>query len=327
MTRLPLLSLLFAGLAYGGAPPAPAPAPTDPPPAVFHWQPGPAPITLGHELELALPAEYIYLGGAEAKTLMEKLGSFHNENLLGVVASKNEQDDWVVVIRYEDEGFIKDSEKIDADELLKAIREGTEEANTERTQHGFPALKIDGWSEQPRYEQSLHHLVWALLVSSTDGTSVNYNTRVLGRKGYVSLNLVTDPAKLAAHKPNATKLLAATTFKKGSRYEDFNSKTDKVAEYGLMGLILGGAGLGAAKLVKIGLLAKFGKVLIGLLVAGKKLIVLLFVGIWVGVKKLFGVKTPPAQASNASAPPSSTPPPSKNDDQLPPTGTGGPPAT
>ena len=32
-----------------------------------------------------------------------------------------------------------------------------------------------------------------------------------------------------------------------------------VAEYGLAGLILGGAGLGAAKLVKLGILAKFGK--------------------------------------------------------------------
>ena len=57
-------------------------------------------------------------------------------------------------------------------------------------------------------------------------------------------------------------MLAATTFKTGARYEDFDKKTDKVAEYGLMGLILGGAGLGGAKVVKVGLLAACFKFLI-----------------------------------------------------------------
>jgi len=327
MKGLMLVSLLATGVAWAGkaAPaPTPAPAPDDkaPPPPMFHWTAGPAPINLGHELDLALPADYVYLGGLEAKTLMEKVGSLYNDDLLGVVASKNEQEDWLVVIRYQEEGFVKDTEKIDADELLKTIREGQEEANAERVKRGFSALKIDGWSEAPHYESAVHHLVWALLVSAPDGTSVNYNTRILGRKGHVSLNLVTDPAKLAVHKINASKLLAATTFKTGARYEDFNSKTDKVAEYGLMGLILGGAGLGAAKLVKIGLLAKFGKGLIALLIAGKKLVVLLFVGIWVGIKKILGIKRPPKPTANASAPP-----PANKDDQLPPTGTGGGPPT
>ena len=333
MKGLMLVSLLASGVAWAGkaAAPAPAPAPAAapddkaaPPPPMFHWTAGPAPINLGHELDLALPADYVYLGGLEAKTLMEKVGSLYNDDLLGVVASKNEQEDWLVVIRFQEEGFVKDTEKIDADELLKAIREGQDEANTERVKRGFTALKIDGWSEAPHYEPSVHHLVWALLVSAPDGTSVNYNTRILGRKGHVSLNLVTDPAKLAVHKINASKLLAATTFKTGARYEDFNSKTDKVAEYGLMGLILGGAGLGAAKLVKIGLLAKFGKGLIALLIAGKKLVVLFFVGIWVGIKKILGIKSAPkATTTNASAPP----PPANKDDQLPPTGTGGGPPT
>src|SRR5579871_5325060 len=107
MKGITLLSLLVSGAAFAGAPPKSAPPapPADDkaPPPMFHWTAGPAPISLGHQLDVALPAEYVYLGGTEAKTLMEKLGSFHNENLLGVVASKNEQEDWVVVIRYEDE--------------------------------------------------------------------------------------------------------------------------------------------------------------------------------------------------------------------------------
>lgn len=43
-------------------------------------------------------------------------GSFHNENLLGMVVSKEEKAPWAVVIRYDDEGYIKDDEKLDAQE-------------------------------------------------------------------------------------------------------------------------------------------------------------------------------------------------------------------
>jgi len=70
-------------------------------------------------------------------------------------------------------------------------------------------------------------------VSTDDGKSLNFNTRILGRRGYVSINLVTEPELLARFKPEAATLLGATTFSSGSRYEDFNEKTDKVAEYGL----------------------------------------------------------------------------------------------
>lgn len=48
-------------------------------------------------------------------------------------------------------------------------------------------------------------------------------------------------------------ILPKLTVKSGERYEDFNASTDKISEYGLTGLILGGAGLAVAK--KVGLLA------------------------------------------------------------------------
>ncbi len=317
-----LLATTVAGATKPASPPAPAPAAGNeaaaPAPAApqFKWTEGPSKVNLGNELQLDLPGEYLYLGMPQAADLMRKFGSFYNENLLGVVVSKNEADDWIVVIRYEAEGYIKDDEKIDKDELLKAIKEGTEEANKERVKQGFKALRIDGWSEPPAYRKEVHHMVWALLVSDDDGASVNYNTRVLGRRGYVSLNLVTNPKFLEQHRPVAVKLLAATQFGKGARYEDFDkSKGDKVAEYGLAGLILGGAGLGAAKLVKLGLLAKFGKFFILLFAKGGKLIVLLFAGIAAGIAKLFGLRkkdddlppSDPSPPAAGSGPPSDPP--------------------
>ncbi|HET9932032.1 MAG TPA: DUF2167 domain-containing protein [Polyangiaceae bacterium] len=258
-----------------------------PPP---EWQPGPRTVNLGHDIKVELPADYMYLPPAEAKKALEKGGSFHNDAVLGLLASVKPSDDWFVVLQYEDSGYVKDDEKLDADELLSSMREAVKDSNEERVKRGFKPLALDGWSEPPRYEKAQHHMVWALIVSDPDGKSVNFNTRVLGRRGYVSLNLVTAPESLATYKSNATTLLAATHFDSGARYEDFNEKTDKVAEYGLTGLILAGAGLGAAKLVKIGLLAKFWKVLIGIIIAGKKAIVLAVLAIGGAIKKFFGSK-------------------------------------
>lgn len=296
-----LVALLVPSAALA-APPAKKPAPAataapsasaaaDAPPVPkpeFAWREGPQKVELGHDLDVDLPEQYAFLGLPDAKRLMEKNGNFHNENLLGVVVSTKETASWFVTLRYEEAGYIKDDEKIDADELLKVIKEGTEEANKERVARGFDALHVTGWLDPPKYDKAAHHLVWALNASSAKGASVNYQTRVLGRRGFLALTLVTNPAEFAGDKPEAGMLLGVTHYRSGSRYEDFVAGKDKVAEYGLMGLVLGGAGFGAAKLVKVGLLAKFGKGLLAILVAGKKAIVALFVGAAALLKRLFG---------------------------------------
>jgi uncharacterized membrane-anchored protein len=271
------------------AEPTAAPAePAQPSP----WQMGPKRVDLGNDIAIELPAAYAFLPKAESAQLLEKNGSFHHEDLLGLVAGGDLSGDWFVVLRYEAEGYIKDDEEVDGAELLDSLREGTDAANEERKQKGFPALALDGWSDAPHYDKAKHHLIWGLIVSDPEGKSVNYNTRILGRRGFISLNLVTDPARLAEFKPHATALLGSTAFAQGARYEDFDEKNDKVAEYGLAGLVMAGAGLGAAKLVKLGLLAKFSKVIIAALIAGKKFIVIGLIALGVAVKKLFGGKQP-----------------------------------
>jgi uncharacterized membrane-anchored protein len=222
----------------------------------FHWVAGPQPIDLAHDISLKLPERHSFLGDDEAKQLLERLGNFHNGNVLGVVASNDPRATWYVTIRYDEQGYVKDMGAIDSDELLSALKNGTEEANKERRAHGFKALRVTGWSEAPQYDRTLHRLVWALRASSDDGDSVNFNTRLLGRKGIVSLDLVCDPAELVADKPEVAALLEGTAFKAGARYEDFDSRMDRIAQYGLAGPILAGAGIGAARVVKMGLLAR-----------------------------------------------------------------------
>jgi uncharacterized membrane-anchored protein len=268
------------------------------------WQEGPRHVALGHDVSIDIPEHYAFLERDPAAKLLEKNGSLYNDNLLGLVVGIRPEDDWFVVIRFDAEGYIKDDEKIDADEILKAIREGQEEANAERQKRGFSALQIGGWQEPPHYEKAAHHLVWGLKVNSSNGDAINYNTRILGRKGYVALNLVTDAAKLATQRTHATVLLSHTSFDAGARYEDFDSKNDKVAEYGLGGLVLAGAGLTAVKLVKIGLLAKFWKIIIVALVAGKKFLIIGLLALGAMFKNLVGKKKPVAPSPpSPGAPP------------------------
>ncbi|MES1186713.1 MAG: DUF2167 domain-containing protein [Myxococcales bacterium] len=273
-----------------GSPQDAAPAGSAAPEQRLPWQPGPKPVDLGHGIKLDLPDGFAFLAQPDAGKLMEKMGNLHNEDMLGLVVSQSDKDEYIVTIDFEDSGHIKDDESLDSKELLDSIREGEEEYNAERKKLGFNPIHAAGWDEQPHYDKQKHQLIWGLLVESSDGGSINYNTRILGRTGFVSLNLLTDKQHLAEYKPAGSLLLSKTAFEPGKRYEDFNASTDKVAEYGLAGLVLGGAGLGLAKAVKIGLLAKFGKGLIALLIAGKKAIVAAAVAAGAAIKSLFKKK-------------------------------------
>jgi uncharacterized membrane-anchored protein len=261
---------------------------------------GPQKVDAGHDVEIALPADYLFLDAPQAKRFMEKLGNLWNDDLLGVITKHDAS--WLVTVRYTEDGYVKDdeAEKMDAEEILGAIKEGTDEANKERVKRGFKGMNVLGWSEPPRYERAPHHLVWGIK-GRTDGEdedTVNFNTRVLGRKGFVALNLIDGAKTIEASKPSVAALLAATSFKSGARYADFDSKTDKIAEYGLAALVAGGAGAAALKLVKVGLLAKFGGKLLAILFAAKKAIVLGLIALGAMFKKLFGLrKAEPAVAS------------------------------
>lgn len=86
--------------------------------------------------------------------------------------------------------------------------------------------------------------------------------------------LVCDEAEMSTIVPQYQELLKGYAFKKEESYAAF-SKGDKVAEYGLTGLIVGGGLLVAAK---SGLLAKLWKPIIGGLVVIGAFLKRIFVG-------------------------------------------------
>jgi len=108
---------------------------------------------------------------------------------------------------------------------------------------------------------------------------MNYNVRLLGRSGYMSITLVEDPTKLARSKPKMQEVLNGFSYKQGKTYAEWRPG-DKIAKYGLAALVAGGAGAAAAKL---GLFAVLGK----LLAKGGKVLVLVVIALLAALKKFW----------------------------------------
>src|SRR5262249_13164281 len=154
--------------------------------------------------------------------------------------STNKQ--WSVIFEFNDIGYVKDTDKDDltknADKLLAAIKRGNAQANKERERNGNPPLEIVGWETPPRYDPTTHNLEWCIRAPSAGKAILNYNTRLLGRKGVMEVVLVVDPEDLESTLPEFRKLLTGYTFDTGQTYAEFRSG-DKVAKYGLAALVLG----------------------------------------------------------------------------------------
>lgn len=221
---------------------------------------------LGSRAEIAIPEGYTFLGAGDASKLMKYYGNLSNGSELGYIAPANQE--WFAVFEFDDVGYVKEDEKdkLDADEILKQLQEGQKAANEELTRQGYPTLNVLGWHTPPYYNAETKNLEWAIRLSSSDGSQIlNYNTKLLGRRGVMDVVLVCSEEQLAGVIPHYRSLLTGFAYKKEESYAAF-TKGDKIAEYGLVGLIAGGGLLLAAK---SGLLTKLWKpILAGILVIG-----------------------------------------------------------
>lgn len=236
-------------------------APTDGPdvPGV-EFQKGPTLGLLGDQAGVSVPEGYVFTGSAGTKRLMEMMENPVGGNELGFLAPKDLS--WFVVFEYDDTGYVKDDEKdkIDAEALLSSFKKGTEAGNKVRRERGWDTLEIVGWETPPAYNPTTHNLEWATRAKTGKGeVVVNHNIRLLGREGVMSAILVADPDQIVASADITRQMLTAGyQFNKGKTYAEFK-KGDKIAEYGLMGLMTAGAGVVA---VKSGLLGKLWKLII-----------------------------------------------------------------
>ena len=230
---------------------------------------GPATVKLLTQGQIELADGYIFVPKAEAARIMRAMGNRTGDSFVGLLLSTSDDAAWLSTLNFIAAGYVKDDDakNWNAAELLQSLKDGTEEANADRVQRGFEPIEVAGWVEAPGYDAEHQRLIWSALVRRKNGSneinsSVNYNTFALGRDGYFSLNLITGQRTIDSDKRHAHRLLAALAYNDGKRYADFNSATDRVAEYGLAALIAGAAAkkLGLFALA-FAFFAKFAKVI------------------------------------------------------------------
>jgi uncharacterized membrane-anchored protein len=282
-SRMSVLGLgaLLAGPAFAEGEPAAGSAPADNAPPELHYQSGD--IVLPNKVAtLHLGSRYRYLDPANAETMLLAWGNPDGSGTQGAIVPADTDpfagESWAVILTYVKDGHIDDSDatKIDYDDLLKDMKEGEGDENAERKKAGYSAVHTVGWAEKPSYDSTSKRLYWAkeLDFEGSKTHTLNYDVRVLGREGVLSMNAVGSMSQLEQIRGDMRPLIQVADFNSGYRYAEFNKKTDKLAEYGLGALVVGGVA------AKLGLFAKLGVFLL----AFKKILFagILAVGAFIG---------------------------------------------
>lgn len=202
----------------------------------------------GGVASLEVPESFYYLNPQNSKVVLEEIwGNPESELTLGMLfpagTTPFDGDSWGVTIEYSEEGYIRDDDaaEIDYGELLQDMKTSTREESKYRVENGYESISLVGWAEQPYYDAEQKKLYWAkeLAFGDMESNTLNYNIRVLGRKGVLVLNFIAGMSELNDIKENREVVLSMASFNPGYRYEEFDPEVDKVAAYGLGALVAG----------------------------------------------------------------------------------------
>ncbi|MFO7597271.1 MAG: DUF2167 domain-containing protein [Desulfocurvibacter africanus] len=253
--------------------------------------------------QLTLDDKYVYLDSRDTETFLTQIwdnppGS--GSNTLGMIIPTEfdplGESGWVAIIDFDPVGFVSDddAEGIDYDELMESMRKGTEEANRIRAENGYEPVHLLGWAQEPYFDSEAKKLYWAkrLKFGDSEDEVLNYNIRVLGRRGVLNLNVVASMSELGQVNGRANELLKLVSFSKGNTYAEYDSKIDKAAGYGIAGLIAGGV------LTKAG----FFKALLAGILAFKKVIIVGLIAVGSAVFSIFRRKSRKADGETKSEP-------------------------
>ena len=237
---------------------------------------------------LNVSPSYYFLSTKDAQAVLEDAwGNPPDANVLGMIfpagASPLDYDAWGATIYFSDDGYVSDDDAnaINYEELLAEIQDSQRADNEWRTNNGYDPIDLIGWAETPYYNADTHKLFWAkeLKFGDMETNTLNYDIRVLGRRGALVISFIATMNELDDIRSAAPAVLDMAQFNSGATYAEYKPGSDKKAAYGIAGLI-GGAAI--AK--KTGLLA-------ALLIFGKKFIVVILAGLaaaFGAVKRFFG---------------------------------------
>ncbi|MCW7469275.1 DUF2167 domain-containing protein [Leptospira kanakyensis] len=226
-------------------------------------------VTIGDKLATVnVPKGFKFLDAKQSQFVLHDVwGNPLNEGILGMLFKTDQSpisDNFTYAITYafSEDGYVSDSDanEINYDDLLKSMKEDISEGNEDRKKEGYPTLELVGWANKPFYDANTKKLHWAkeIKFEGDEVNTLNYNIRILGRKGILELNAISDIQKLNLVQKDIPAIIASTEFNDGEKYSDYSPGIDKLAAYGIGGLI---AGKVLAKAGFFALLLKFWKVI------------------------------------------------------------------
>ena len=237
---------------------------------------------------ITVPEGFGFLDAGQAQYVLTELwGNPADSTTLGMIVPQQHgvtrDNSWAFIVSYDEIGFVKDddAEDIDYEELLVGMKEDMSAGNQARVAAGYDSISLIGWASSPFYDKDKKVLHWAKEVKfgDVDYNTLNYNIRILGRKGVVILNAVSSMDQLAEVQTHIDPILSSFTYAEGSQYDDFNPDIDEVAAWTIGGLVAG------KLLAKAGILA--------LILKNIKLIGLGLVAAATGLWRWFKRKTQP----------------------------------
>lgn len=216
--------------------------------ATFVYQRGNVVIADG-AATLSLPDSFKFLAGEQARQLVVDLWENPpsiSDEIIGVVmyADAGAFDERsAFIVYYSPIGFVTDADAdgIDYSAMLKDMLKEDSLENASRVEAGYDPLWLLGWASPPFYDKQAKVLHWAKEMRSTDSTDhvLNYNVRVLGRRGVLLINGISSMSRLPTVQQEIAVLTGAIAFNDGYRYDQFNAATDEVADWSVGGLIDG----------------------------------------------------------------------------------------
>jgi uncharacterized membrane-anchored protein len=235
--------------------------------------------------QLDLGTTFQFLDAKDATTYLTKILGNPPEAVQGIdgmILPTAEGEDWFAVVEYDAEGYVGDANaaSINYDDLLNEMKASSADAAKERRAQGFPGAELVGWAQKPFYDSKAKKLYWAkaLQFDGEPSQTLNYDIRILGREGFINVKIVDDIAQLEKINAQIPAILSTVNFTKTHMYTDYVAGTDRVAAYGLAGLIAGGI------LVKAGLF----KGLLVLLAASWKIIAVFVLGAVAAFRRFAG---------------------------------------
>ncbi|ANM10356.1 hypothetical protein AMK05_CH01967 [Rhizobium sp. N324] len=214
---------------------------------------------------LNVPQGFYYLNPADTKTVLVDIWGNPPqaaEGTMGMIFpakyAPTDIEAWGSVVQYSADGYVSDADAATTnyDELLQNIKNSIRENNVEREKQGFQKITLIGWASTPHYDKSAHAMHWARDLLFGDDMraphTLNYSVRTLGRQGVFEFDFVAGLNQLKEIEAVIPTVTTLVQFDTGMAYTDY-VEGDKIAAYGMAGMIAAGAGAKIA--AKVGLLA------------------------------------------------------------------------